>query len=954
MKKIFLVTLFFQTHILFSQNVTINNVSTYSDNQIDANHAGVMVRLSDSLRGHKKLISINTSTNPYQPNFGPTRWQQGAWFLGDFSTRTMEDFYEQALVDVGKYGWWSPHPKIRHTSQQVRAMIHLHNRFKPSSIVEDNIDLIKDGLNYLISQQRQDGGYIYWNERPNVNTFPLDDNTVSGNETHIYETSHALATMCEGYQYLNKIGESLNETPGLYAAIEQAASNVLNSISSTGNVYNFKGFGIWALAKAFKVTNNCDYLAQAREHSQLIINAQEKNGGICDGVWQTGTLDGPPDNSSNYYHDSAIGYHLIILRGLIETLDIIPPTMYAFKHDLANAIKRGINHVINYRIVSPSQGSLSSWGPNKNCVASVSDEVHPFADDGVEPFALLAYYSKYHPELFSVSEQTSLRNLLNQVSLMSEYSTYPSSNGQGKIDALRKLNSFAYYADYINAINTEEKVFNEDAVQLRNYDATKITGRTLVGDFDNDGKQDDIAAFYDYGYNSQGQGYETRIHVWKSNSDIFEFSNSSGWWSVIGYNINDVKAVVTGDFDNDGYIDDIAGIYDYGNNETRIHVWLGDQSHFTYMGANGFWQVQGYDANNVVGRVVSGDFDNDNKLDDIAAFYDYGNNETRIHVWRGDVNSFTYMGANGFWNVSGYNANSVTGRVVSGDFDGDSKIDDIAAFYDYGYNGQTFQTRIHVWKGENGNTLTYLGSSYKVLDGYNANNITDRVVSGNFDNDVYQDDIAAVYDYGNYETRIHTFLGQGSSFLYPSPSGYWNSTGYDANSVTGRVVAGDFINGNKVSDIGAFYNYGGGDTRLHIWNYVGISPLHFEYMGPGGWWIDCAPSQYLSARIRSAAGEPIVQISNEEPLNSDDGNFKFYPNPFSNSVTLVYKITQSGNVRISLHDIMGKKVAELINEIKDEGQYETSFNGMNFQNGIYYCVLEADGITRVGKIVLAK
>jgi YD repeat-containing protein len=150
--------------------------------------------------------------------------------------------------------------------------------------------------------------------------------------------------------------------------------------------------------------------------------------------------------------------------------------------------------------------------------------------------------------------------------------------------------------------------------------------------------------------------------------------------------------VVSGDYNGDGK-DDIAAFYEYGSFETGVSVWLSNGNSFVYQGDNGWWRSDGYSASRVTYRIVSTDFNDDGK-DDIAAFYDYGNNTTRIHVWISSGTEFQYQWSNGWWssNIGAYTASSITGRVVAGDYNGDGK-GDISTLYNYG-NGYL---RIHVW-----------------------------------------------------------------------------------------------------------------------------------------------------------------------------------------------------------------------------------------------------------------
>lgn len=71
----------------------------------------------------------------------------------------------------------------------------------------------------------------------------------------------------------------------------------------------------------------------------------------------------------------------------------------------------------------------------------------------------------------------------------------------------------------------------------------------------------------------------------------------------------------------------------YGNKNTRMHDWLSTGNGVIFTGNNGWWNVNGYDATKITGKVVCGNFYNRNKCD-IAAFYNYGNDVTRLQRWK--------------------------------------------------------------------------------------------------------------------------------------------------------------------------------------------------------------------------------------------------------------------------------------------------------------------------------
>ncbi len=174
----------------------------------------------------------------------------------------------------------------------------------------------------------------------------------------------------------------------------------------------------------------------------------------------------------------------------------------------------------------------------------------------------------------------------------------------------------------------------------------------------------DIAAVYYYGNG------DTRIHTWiNTGQNGFKYSGSNGWFSTKkgGYEGNKLLRSVAGDWNGDGFTD-LAGFYDYGNGITRIHVWLNDGgTKFNYQKSAGWWEsTRGYDASRIT-SVVSGDYNSDGN-DDIATFYDYGNNETRIHVWLSDgASAFKYQGSRGWWAAKGYSSKNIV-NALGGEF----------------------------------------------------------------------------------------------------------------------------------------------------------------------------------------------------------------------------------------------------------------------------------------------
>jgi hypothetical protein len=79
-----------------------------------------------------------------------------------------------------------------------------------------------------------------------------------------------------------------------------------------------------------------------------------------------------------------------------------------------------------------------------------------------------------------------------------------------------------------------------------------------------------------------------------------------------------------------------------------------------------------------------------------------------------------------------------------------------------------------------------------------------------------------------------------------------------------------------------------------------------------------------------------------------------YPNPFNPSTTLKFDIPSKSHVTIYIFDLLGRKVATLVDEMKFEGTYDIRFDGSTLSSGLYFCRLQAGSQVATQKLVLLK
>jgi len=82
--------------------------------------------------------------------------------------------------------------------------------------------------------------------------------------------------------------------------------------------------------------------------------------------------------------------------------------------------------------------------------------------------------------------------------------------------------------------------------------------------------------------------------------------------------------------------------------------------------------------------------------------------------------------------------------------------------------------------------------------------------------------------------------------------------------------------------------------------------------------------------------------------------FQNYPNPFNPTSVIRYQTAKAGLVSLKVYDILGREVATLVNEVKNPGTYECTFNGAKLSSGVYFYQLKAGNYTASRKFIILK
>ena len=94
-----------------------------------------------------------------------------------------------------------------------------------------------------------------------------------------------------------------------------------------------------------------------------------------------------------------------------------------------------------------------------------------------------------------------------------------------------------------------------------------------------------------------------------------------------------------------------------------------------------------------------------------------------------------------------------------------------------------------------------------------------------------------------------------------------------------------------------------------------------------------------------------------EALSALPGEFTLhnpFPNPFNQSTTIAYEIPEAGEINLTVYDVIGREVSELVNGYMTAGLHSAIWDASGRASGVYFCILNTKRQTENKKIILLK
>lgn len=152
------------------------------------------------------------------------------------------------------------------------------------------------------------------------------------------------------------------------------------------------------------------------------------------------------------------------------------------------------------------------------------------------------------------------------------------------------------------------------------------------------------------------------------------------------------------------------------------------------------------------------------------------------------------------------------------------------------------------------------------------------------------------------------------------------------------------------------------DEEHYIYGCISQGPIGIIYdrtsLSPFGGII----SGFWSSECDIYFSRPQQQPKDFFPLSNKELVFKLYqnfPNPFKKITHIRYDIPITCKVNISIYDISGRQIKQLVNEEQHIGQYsiswnKTDLNGEECSAGVYFISMKTENFKSIKKIVITK
>ncbi|REL38484.1 T9SS C-terminal target domain-containing protein [Rhodohalobacter sp. SW132] len=143
-------------------------------------------------------------------------------------------------------------------------------------------------------------------------------------------------------------------------------------------------------------------------------------------------------------------------------------------------------------------------------------------------------------------------------------------------------------------------------------------------------------------------------------------------------------------------------------------------------------------------------------------------------------------------------------------------------------------------------------------------------------------------------------------------------------------------------------------ARVPVPTERSIMDAHFTSAQSG--WAVANNGTLLKYTGPEGESETPVSVHPDEPseLVTDLELDQNYPNPFNPTTQIRFSLPEQSNVRLDIYNMLGQRVAVLVNEGKSSGRHTVRFDASGLSSGVYFYRLQTDSQTLARQMMLIK
>jgi hypothetical protein len=123
----------------------------------------------------------------------------------------------------------------------------------------------------------------------------------------------------------------------------------------------------------------------------------------------------------------------------------------------------------------------------------------------------------------------------------------------------------------------------------------------------------------------------------------------------------------------------------------------------------------------------------------------------------------------------------------------------------------------------------------------------------------------------------------------------------------------------------------------------------FDHDGEDELFLGSGDHLYFYHLQRAATG-----TTQDNPLPNAYRLSPNYPNPFNPTTTIQFELPKASHVSLDIYDILGRKIATLVDLKQEAGIHSVIWNGSNNPSGLYFYRLKANDFNETKKMLLLK